>query len=103
MAESIKTVCPYCGVGCGMILQVENGQVVKLAGDKQHPTNFGRLCTKGSSADKALRNSRRMEKAYIRKQRQEERIASSMNSVITETAKRFRQIIDRDGPNAVSF
>ena len=103
MAESIKTVCPYCGVGCGMILQVENGQVVKLAGDKQHPTNFGRLCTKGSSADKALRNSGRMEKAYIRKQRQEERVASSMDSVITETAKRFRQIIDRDGPNAVSF
>ncbi|WHP07210.1 bifunctional nitrate reductase/sulfite reductase flavoprotein subunit alpha [Acinetobacter corruptisaponis] len=103
MAESIKTVCPYCGVGCGMILQVENGQVVKLAGDKQHPTNFGRLCTKGSSADKALRNSGRMEKAYIRKQRQEERVASSMDSVITETAKRFRQIIDGDGPNAVSF
>ncbi|MDM1019780.1 bifunctional nitrate reductase/sulfite reductase flavoprotein subunit alpha [Acinetobacter sp. VNK23] len=103
MAESIKTVCPYCGVGCGMILQVENGQVVKLAGDKQHPTNFGRLCTKGSSADKALRNSGRMEKAYIRKQRQEERVASSMDSVITETAKRFRQIIDRDGSNAVSF
>lgn len=103
MAESIKTVCPYCGVGCGMILQVENGQVVKLSGNKEHPTNFGRLCTKGSSADKALRNSGRMEKAYIRKQRTDERVASTGDLAITQTAQRLRQIIDRDGPNAVSF
>ncbi|EOR07629.1 bifunctional nitrate reductase/sulfite reductase flavoprotein subunit alpha [Acinetobacter sp. ANC 3926] len=103
MADSIKTVCPYCGVGCGMVLQVENGQVVKLSGDKEHPTNYGRLCTKGSSADKALRNSGRMEKAYVRKQRTDERVAYTSDLAITQTAQRLRQIIDRHGPNAVSF
>ena len=36
-SASVKTVCPYCGVGCGMVLQVEDGQVVKIAGDKEHP------------------------------------------------------------------
>ncbi|MFT4021433.1 MAG: molybdopterin-dependent oxidoreductase [Acinetobacter sp.] len=103
MAESIKTVCPYCGVGCGMILQVDNGQVVKLSGHKEHPTNYGRLCTKGSSAHQALRQSGRMEKAYIRKQYPGERIATTSQLAITQTAQRLRQIIDKDGPNAVSF
>lgn len=103
MTESIKTVCPYCGVGCGMILHVENGQVVKLSGNKEHPTNFGRLCTKGSSAHQALNQSGRMEKAYIRKKRQDECVASTSDSAITQTAQRLRQIIDQNGPNAVSF
>ena len=40
--RSVKTVCPYCGVGCGMILQVENNRVVKVLGDPEHPANVGR-------------------------------------------------------------
>ncbi|OUY07648.1 molybdopterin-dependent oxidoreductase [Acinetobacter populi] len=103
MTKSIKTVCPYCGVGCGMILQVENNQVVKLAGDKNHPTNFGRLCTKGSSAHQALRQSGRLEKAYLRSVRNAEPAATAMDLAISQTAQRLRQIIDQDGANAVSF
>ena len=56
-ATPVKSVCPYCGVGCGMVLHVEEGEVVKVSGDSDHPTNFGRLCTKGSSAHVALRRS----------------------------------------------
>ena len=67
--KSVKTVCPYCGVGCGMVLQVEDGQVVKISGDKEHPANFGRLCTKGTSAHVALRKSGRLESAFQRDER----------------------------------
>ncbi len=66
---SVKSVCPYCGVGCGMVLHVEDGQVVKVSGDKEHPANFGRLCTKGSSAHVVLRKSGRLESAFIRHER----------------------------------
>src|SRR5579863_944567 len=69
ISGSVKTVCPYCGVGCGMVLQVESGQVVKVSGDKEHPANFGRLCTKGSSAHVVLRKSGRLECAFIRHER----------------------------------
>jgi len=50
MTKTIKTTCPYCGVGCGISAQVdESNHQVKISGDKIHPANFGRLCSKGSA------------------------------------------------------
>jgi anaerobic selenocysteine-containing dehydrogenase len=42
--------CPYCGVGCGTIIQVENGKIVSMRPDKDHPTNYGLQCIKGLTA-----------------------------------------------------
>ncbi|MFQ5439429.1 MAG: twin-arginine translocation signal domain-containing protein, partial [Paracoccaceae bacterium] len=39
--------CPYCGVGCGTVIQVENGKIVSMRPDKDHPTNYGLQCIKG--------------------------------------------------------
>ena len=53
--DTVNTVCAYCGVGCGMVLQVttdpksERPHVAKSVGNKLHPANFGRLCTKGAT------------------------------------------------------
>lgn len=55
MATEVSSVRPYCGVGCGMNLHVDQGKVIKVIGVKSHPTNFGRLCTKDSSSSQALR------------------------------------------------
>jgi sulfite reductase (NADPH) flavoprotein alpha-component len=84
-SASVKTVCPYCGVGCGMVLQVEDGQVVKISGDKEHPANFGRLCTKGSSAHVALRKSGRLENAFERSDRNGDPIPLPLDQVIADT------------------
>jgi len=43
----VKTVCPYCGVGCGIYLGINNSQVVSVRGDREDPVNAGRLCVKG--------------------------------------------------------
>lgn len=43
--RTAKSVCPYCGI----VMEVADNKIVKVTGDKSHPTNFGRLCTKGSS------------------------------------------------------
>jgi formate dehydrogenase major subunit len=48
-AESSTTICPFCGVGCGIICYVENGKVVGTEGDPDHPINEGALCSKGSA------------------------------------------------------
>ncbi len=101
--KSVKTVCPYCGVGCGMVLHVEDEQVVKITGDADHPANFGRLCTKGSSAHIALRNSGRLESAYKRSTRSEAPIPLAMDLAIADTAHRLRAILDNHGPDALSF
>src|SRR2546428_1216997 len=42
----LKTMCPYCGVGCGLLARVEAGRVVKVKGDPEHPANFGDVCAK---------------------------------------------------------
>ncbi len=45
--SSTYTTCPYCGVGCGVIAQIDESQVTVIQGDKTHPANYGRLCAKG--------------------------------------------------------
>ncbi|WP_028230150.1 bifunctional nitrate reductase/sulfite reductase flavoprotein subunit alpha [Paraburkholderia mimosarum] len=102
-SESVKSVCPYCGVGCGMILHVEDGQVAKVSGDTEHPANFGRLCTKGSSAHVALRKSGRLERAFVRHARDEDPVPLPLDQAITETARRLRATLDVHGPDALSF
>jgi sulfite reductase (NADPH) flavoprotein alpha-component len=103
ISGDVKTVCPYCGVGCGMVLHVEKGQVVKVSGDKEHPANFGRLCTKGSSAHVVLRKSGRLEHAFIRHERDQDPVPLSMAQALTDTARRLRDLLDKHGPDALSF
>ena len=67
--KNIRTVCPYCGVGCGMILQVENGRIAKVIGDREHPANAGRLCSKGISAAEPLYAADRAAFAQMRSDR----------------------------------
>lgn len=101
--RTVDTVCPYCGVGCGMTLHVEREQVVKITGNREHPSNFGRLCTKGSSAHLALRQSGRLEHAYVRDRRGQDLAPRPMADTLRDTAGRLRAIIDAHGPDAVSL
>ena len=47
--KETRSTCPYCGVGCGVIIESEGAQITGVRGDPEHPANFGRLCTKGST------------------------------------------------------
>ena len=49
MVKETRSTCPYCGVGCGVIIESRAGQITGVRGDPQHPANFGRLCSKGST------------------------------------------------------
>lgn len=101
--NKVKSVCPYCGVGCGIVLEVSDNRVLKVTGDKEHPTNFGRLCTKGNTCAQAIAESGRMEYAYKRLARKKEPVRAGMADVIKETAQRLRSIVDKYGPDAMSF
>jgi assimilatory nitrate reductase catalytic subunit len=48
MSETTST-CPYCGVGCGVVIEHDGTQITGVRGDPDHPANFGRLCTKGTN------------------------------------------------------
>ncbi|WP_346356340.1 bifunctional nitrate reductase/sulfite reductase flavoprotein subunit alpha [Pseudomonas pergaminensis] len=101
--QSIRSVCPYCGVGCGIVMQVEHNKVVKVIGDKAHPTNFGRLCTKGTTCGQAIADSGRMENAYVRQAREQDPVRLAMDTAISETARRLRHVLDTHGPDALGF
>ena len=102
-SNSVRSVCPYCGVGCGIVMQVDNSRVIKVSGDKAHPTNAGRLCTKGATCGQAIADSGRMTSAYLRHQRTQDPVRSGIDAAISETASRLRGILDRDGPDALAF
>ena len=62
----ITTICPYCGVGCGVLMAVENGKIVNIEGDPDHPINKGSLCSKGASLYQLADNDRRLAKVLYR-------------------------------------
>ena len=54
----VQAACPYCGVGCGTLIQVENGKIVSMQPDKDHPTNKGLQCIKGLTAAEPIYQDR---------------------------------------------
>ncbi|GAQ61772.1 molybdopterin-dependent oxidoreductase [Streptomyces scabiei] len=104
----VRTVCSYCGVGCGMLLDVGAGPdgrrtVLRATGDKAHPANFGRLCTKGATTADMLSAPGRLTTALVRADRGDGPVAAPVSDAITETARRLRAIIDEHGPDAFAF
>ncbi|MEU5533997.1 molybdopterin-dependent oxidoreductase [Streptomyces sp. NPDC020362] len=104
----VRTVCSYCGVGCGMVLDVGRGPdgrrtVLKASGDKEHPANFGRLCTKGATTADMLAAPGRLTTALVRPDRGEEPQPAPLADAVAETARRLRAIVDEHGPDAVAL
>ncbi|MFM9593074.1 molybdopterin-dependent oxidoreductase [Streptomyces scabiei] len=104
----VRTVCSYCGVGCGMLLDVGAGPdgrrtVLRATGDKAHPANFGRLCTKGATTADMLSAPGRLTTALVRADRGDGPVRAPVSDAITETARRLRAIIDEHGPDAFAF
>jgi len=84
-------------------MQIADNRVIKIAGDKQHPANFGRLCTKGNTSAQAITESGRLEYAYLRHDRSRDPARVSMDDAISETARRLRTILDTHGPDSLAF
>jgi assimilatory nitrate reductase catalytic subunit len=89
---AIRTTCPYCGVGCGLV--VSNGTI---AGDPDHPSNFGRLCSKGAALAETLDDSRRLLTPAI------DGMAADWDTALDLIAARFSDAIARHGPDSVAF
>src|SRR4029453_10081925 len=52
--SAVRTTCPYCGVGCGLLARPDGRGGAVIAGDPDHPANLGRLCSKGSALGETL-------------------------------------------------
>src|SRR5947209_3393981 len=102
-----KATCCYCGVGCGVIVQSDGAQVVGVRGDPDHPANFGRLCTKGSTlhltARPALQDQARALYPEMRIVRDLDREQTTWDTSLDFIAKKFAESIKKHGPDSVAF
>jgi formate dehydrogenase major subunit len=65
-AKQTTTICPYCSVGCGIVVYQENGKIINTEGDPDHPISEGALCAKGSSVSQLVNNDKRVKKPMYR-------------------------------------
>ena len=93
----IRTTCPYCGVGCGVLAQSRADGSFEITGDPNHPANFGKLCSKGAALGETLERPGRLLYPHIRGERK------TWDEALDYVATGFRRIIDRDGPDAVAL
>ncbi|MDB5295543.1 MAG: binding domain protein [Phycisphaerales bacterium] len=103
MRRDVHTLCPYCGVGCGLIATTDGERVLRVRGDPKHPANFGRVCPKGGSVGQTVNVPTRLRHAMLR-----ERFGAGPQIVPAAAAVRaaadgLRRILDSHGPGAIAF
>ena len=92
----IHTICPYCGVGCGVIMtRITKGYQLKA--DNQHPANFGKLCSKGAALAETLDDGDRLLYPITKRKR------ATWDAALSEVTHTFQRIIAEHGPDAVAF
>ena len=64
--ETSRSVCPYCGVGCGQLVHHRDGEILAIEGDPDSPINQGTLCPKGAASRELLTNPTRLKKVKYR-------------------------------------
>ncbi|MDP2751336.1 MAG: molybdopterin-dependent oxidoreductase [Rhodocyclaceae bacterium] len=98
-----RSVCCYCGVGCGVIIQSINGRIIGVRGDPDHPANFGKLCSKGNTLHLAAVQTGRATVPMLRTSRAVLPAPTSWDNALDVAAERFAAIIREHGPDAVAF
>ncbi|GGY45676.1 nitrate reductase [Pseudoduganella albidiflava] len=102
---SIATTCPYCGVGCGVKAVPQGPQSATVSGDVDHPSNFGRLCVKGSALGETLGLEGRLLHPQVREGGQPGGALRqvSWDEALDRAAGQWRAIVDEHGPDSVAL
>ena len=96
MGATVRTTCPYCGVGCGILARADGDKSV-IEGDPDHPANFGRLCSKGSALGETTSLGGRLLHPMIEGER------ATWDAALDRVADAFRSAIAEHGPDSVAF
>ena len=95
--KTVRTTCPYCGVGCGVLATPQPDGSVDIKGDPEHPANFGRLCSKGSALGETIDLDGRLLEPKINGE------TSSWEAALDLVADKFQSAIKEHGPDSVAF
>jgi assimilatory nitrate reductase catalytic subunit len=92
-----RTTCPYCGVGCGVLATRKVDGSVAIAGDLDHPANFGKLCSKGLALGETFGTGQRLLYPQVNSTR------VGWNEATNLVAQKFSAAIAEHGPDSVAF
>jgi assimilatory nitrate reductase catalytic subunit len=98
----VRTTCPYCGVGCGLLAVPDGRGGAEVVGDPGHPANFGRICSKGSALGETLSLQGRLLHPVVR-QPDGSLARTHWDHALDRVAKGFSDIVEQHGPDAVAF
>ena len=105
--KETRSTCPYCGVGCGVVIESHGDQITGVRGDPDHPANFGRLCSKGSTlhltATAAVTLQTRLLQPMQRTAFGGNPSVIAWADALDTAAQRFATVIAQHGPDAVGF
>ena len=94
---AIRSTCPYCGVGCGVLLEADGAGGLTVSGDPGHPANRGRLCSKGSALGQTVGHAGRLLAPRV------DGVDTDWDSALDRVADTFARTIARHGPDSVAF
>ncbi|MEA2870131.1 MAG: assimilatory nitrate reductase catalytic subunit, partial [Hyphomicrobiales bacterium] len=100
-APAVRTTCPYCGVGCGVLAAPDGLGGAVISGDPAHPASFGKLCSKGAALGETLELETRLLHPMLR--RNGALVRTDWDTALDQVAAGFARIVERDGPDAVAF
>lgn len=97
LPEPVKTTCPYCGVGCGVVISPDGNGSAAVTGDTDHPANHGRLCVKGAALGETIGLEGRLLFPTIHRQR------ATWNQATTFIADGLKRTLEQHGASAIAF
>ena len=95
--NSVRSTCPYCGVGCGVLLGPDNEGGIAVQGDPEHPANFGRLCSKGAALGETVGLGRRLLAPCINGNE------TDWDTALDLVARKFSETVAEYGPDSAAF
>ncbi len=96
MSDEVRTTCPYCGVGCGVLVRPDDSGAI-VRGNPEHRSNLGRLCSKGAALGETLTLDGRLLKPKLHG------ADCDWDTALDQVAGRFKAVIEEHGPDAVAF
>ncbi|MCG2777232.1 MAG: formate dehydrogenase subunit alpha, partial [Desulfobacterales bacterium] len=109
--REVKTICPYCGVGCSLYLGIRGQKIVQVRGDYESPVNKGGLCVKGRYGIDFVNHPDRLTRPLIRKEDAPKGVSQSeifeafreadWDEALERVSKGLARILDRHGPDAI--
>jgi formate dehydrogenase major subunit len=93
-ADKTTSICPFCGVGCGLVAYTKGGKLVDVEGDPDHPINQGSLCSKGQAVLEVVTSPRRLKKVRYRAPGSDRWEEKELDWAVTTLAQRLKATRD---------